>query len=83
MAKASVIEDFEKMEQLGKGSFGTVYKAKHKERSKIVALKEIKLNSEEEGITLLLQNLLYCYYAYGAYKFRNDITSCVTMYVNI
>ena len=37
MAKVSSVEDYEKLQRLGQGSFGTVYKAKHKETSKIVA----------------------------------------------
>ena len=49
MAKVSSVEDYEKHQQLRQGSFGTVFKAKHKDSSRIVALKEIKLNSEEES----------------------------------
>jgi cyclin-dependent kinase len=38
------------MEKLGEGTYGVVYKAKDIETSEIYALKEIRLESEDEGI---------------------------------
>lgn len=44
------MEDFMKIEKLGEGTYGVVYKGKHKRTGKIVALKKIRLESEEEGV---------------------------------
>lgn len=45
------VEDFDKLEKIGEGTYGVVYKAidtKHNNRT--VALKKIRLESEDEGI---------------------------------
>jgi len=49
---------------LGQGTYGIVYKAKHKETGDIVAIKQIKLEKEDDGMPStavreisLLQNL--------------------------
>ncbi|XP_054773758.1 cyclin-dependent kinase 1-like [Lytechinus pictus] len=44
------MEDFIKIEKLGEGTYGVVYKGRHKKTGKIVALKKIRLESEEEGV---------------------------------
>nr|BAA23218.1 p34cdc2 [Hemicentrotus pulcherrimus] len=44
------MEDFTKIEKLGEGTYGVVYKGRHKRTGKIVALKKIRLESEEEGV---------------------------------
>lgn len=38
------------MEKIGEGTYGVVYKAKYKDTDKIVAMKKIRLESEEEGV---------------------------------
>jgi serine/threonine protein kinase len=57
-------ESFQKLEKIGEGTYGVVYKAKEKKTNRIVALKKIRLESESEGIpattireVLLLKNL--------------------------
>lgn len=40
---------YEKLEKIGEGTYGVVYKAKDIISNKLVALKKIRLNSEEEG----------------------------------
>jgi cyclin-dependent kinase len=40
---------YEKLEKIGEGTYGLVYKARNKETSELVALKKIRLESEEEG----------------------------------
>lgn len=43
-------EDYEKIEKIGEGTYGVVYKARHKKTDKIVALKKIRLENEDEGV---------------------------------
>ncbi len=38
------------MEELGKGTYGIVYKAKDKITGEIVALQKIKLEKEDDGV---------------------------------
>jgi len=47
---AECLADFEKLELIGRGSYGRVYRAKHKDTNKIVAIK-VAYTSEEEGFT--------------------------------
>ena len=44
------IDKYEKLEIIGEGTYGVVYKAKDTDIGEIYALKKIKLESEEEGI---------------------------------
>ena len=44
------MDKYIKIEKLGEGTFGIVYKARHRETEEIVALKRIRLESEQEGV---------------------------------
>lgn len=44
------MERYQKLEKIGEGTYGVVYKAKDKKNGKIVALKRIRLEAEDEGI---------------------------------
>ncbi|CAI7757783.1 unnamed protein product [Closterium sp. NIES-53] len=44
------MEDYEKLEKVGEGTYGKVYKAKCKKTGKTVALKKTRLEMEEEGV---------------------------------
>jgi len=44
------IEDYVKLEKIGEGTYGVVYKARNKKTGKFAALKKIRLESEEEGV---------------------------------
>lgn len=46
----TISEDYEKIERVGEGTYGVVYKARHKKTDKIVALKKIRLENEDEGV---------------------------------
>jgi serine/threonine protein kinase len=41
---------FERMDKLGEGTYGVVYKARDKQTEEIVALKKIRLENTDEGI---------------------------------
>jgi len=56
--------DYEKLEQVGEGQYGKVYKARCRETNQYVALKKVKMESEKEGFPItaireikILQNL--------------------------
>lgn len=44
------MEDFQKIEKIGEGTYGVVYKGRNKTTGQIVAMKKIRLESEDEGI---------------------------------
>jgi len=44
------MEDFIKIEKIGEGTYGVVYKGRNKKNNKLVALKKIRLELAEEGI---------------------------------
>ncbi len=41
---------YQKLEKIGEGTYGVVYKAKDRNSGQTVALKKIRLESEEEGV---------------------------------
>ncbi|TPX31035.1 hypothetical protein SmJEL517_g05547 [Synchytrium microbalum] len=43
-------ENYEKVEKIGEGTYGVVYKAKDRTTGTIVALKKIRLDTEDEGV---------------------------------
>ena len=46
----NIMERYQKMEKIGEGTYGVVYKAKDRVSGEIVALKKIRLEAEDEGI---------------------------------
>lgn len=50
MTAVSTMDDYVKIEKIGEGTYGVVYKGKHKKTNRYVALKKIRLDSEEEGV---------------------------------
>ncbi|TWW54238.1 Cyclin-dependent kinase 1 [Takifugu flavidus] len=44
------MEDYLKIEKIGEGTYGVVYKGRHKTTGQVVAMKKIRLESEEEGV---------------------------------
>ncbi|KAL8140746.1 hypothetical protein V2J09_006767 [Rumex salicifolius] len=46
----SAMEAFEKLEKVGEGTYGKVYRAREKATGKIVALKKTRLHEDDEGV---------------------------------
>eukprot|EP00164_Ancoracysta_twista_P000701 GFYU01000926.1.p1 GENE.GFYU01000926.1~~GFYU01000926.1.p1 ORF type:complete len:296 (+),score=77.40 GFYU01000926.1:109-996(+) len=44
------MEKYQKLEKVGEGTYGVVYKAKNRETGETVALKRIRLESDDEGV---------------------------------
>jgi serine/threonine protein kinase len=44
------MENFQKIEKIGEGAYGVVYKATDKVTGQFVALKKIRLETETEGV---------------------------------
>lgn len=51
--KFQAMEDFQKIEKIGEGTYGVVYKGKNKKTGQYVAMKKIRLESEDEGEFLM------------------------------
>ena len=49
-ASKKKIGDYIKIEKIGEGTYGVVYKARNEVTGKFAALKKIRLESEEEGV---------------------------------
>ena len=47
-----LLQVFEKVEQVGEGTYGQVYKARNKETGEIVALKRVRMDNEREGFPI-------------------------------
>jgi cyclin-dependent kinase len=50
MVMKSKLDKYEKLDKLGEGTYGVVYKARDKTTKELYALKKIRLESEDEGI---------------------------------
>jgi len=46
------VDIFQKLEQIGEGTYGKVYMAKNKENNDIVALKKVRMANEKEGFPI-------------------------------
>jgi len=44
------MQRYEKLEKIGEGTYGTVFKAKNKETQEIVALKRVRLDDDDEVV---------------------------------
>ncbi|CAL8148396.1 unnamed protein product [Orchesella dallaii] len=45
-----MIDDYQRIEKLGEGTYGVVYKCKHKRTGELAALKRIRIENEDEGV---------------------------------
>lgn len=48
--RAWMASAYQKIEKIGEGTYGVVYKARDRATGQVVALKKIRLESEEEGV---------------------------------
>jgi len=48
--RAMSVDDYVKVEKIGEGTYGVVYKARCKKSGNFVAMKKIRLESEDEGV---------------------------------
>ena len=46
----ATMDNFEKVEKIGEGTYGVVYKARDRRDDSVCALKRIRLDQEEEGV---------------------------------
>ena len=46
----SAMDAFEKLEKVGEGTYGKVYRARERATGKIVALKKTRLHEDDEGV---------------------------------
>ncbi len=51
VGKSSSVSKFEKLNRIGEGTYGTVYRARDKENGSIVALKKIIFHDAKEGVS--------------------------------
>jgi cyclin-dependent kinase 2 len=45
-----LMDQYEKVEKIGEGTYGVVYKARDKVTNETIALKKIRLEQEDEGV---------------------------------
>ncbi|XP_032094113.1 cyclin-dependent-like kinase 5 isoform X1 [Thamnophis elegans] len=50
LAWERAMQKYEKLEKIGEGTYGTVFKAKNRETHEIVALKRVRLDDDDEGV---------------------------------
>lgn len=48
--EGNLLSKYLKLEKLGEGTYGVVYKAKEKATERTVALKKMRLDGEDEGV---------------------------------
>lgn len=49
LGRCRSVDAFEKLNRLGEGTYGTVYRARDTENGRIVALKKVRIHAEKEG----------------------------------
>ena len=52
LGKCRSVTEFEKMNRIGEGTYGIVYRARDLRSDKIVALKKLRMDHEKDGIPI-------------------------------
>ena len=52
LGNARCVSDFEKIAEIGEGTYGTVYKARDKNTQEVVALKKVRMHNENDGFPI-------------------------------
>jgi serine/threonine protein kinase len=52
LGNARCVSDFEKLAEIGEGTYGTVYKARDKASGKVVALKKVRMHNANDGFPI-------------------------------
>ena len=80
---ARSVDAYEKIEQVGEGTYGEVFMARSRDDSSLVALKKVKLEGEKEGFPItairevqLLARLDHPCPSQGAHKFFKKASEC-------
>ena len=60
VAQNDALSKYRKEKKVGEGTYGVVYKAVHLETGQIVALKKIRLESEDE-VRKISEVIFFCY----------------------
>ena len=74
------MDDFQKIEKIGEGTYGVVYKGRNKVTGEIVAMKKIRLESEDEGIPSTAIRLTIALYLFLIKKFNKTLI-CAEKYL--
>ncbi|KAG0233191.1 Cyclin-dependent kinase 10 [Actinomortierella wolfii] len=52
IGQSRVVDDFEKLNKVGEGTYGVVYRARDKKTKEIVALKRVRMERESDGLPI-------------------------------
>ncbi len=78
------LETYKKLEQLGEGSYATVYKGISNINGMSVALKEIRLNAEEgTPFTAIREGTVIACSCIGPHHIQDDTTCALPQYVKL
>ncbi len=72
------MQDYEKIEKIGEGTYGVVYKGRNKVTGEVVAMKKLRLESESDGISYTAIRLDWFAIIFIRYE-NNSFTFCIAV----